>query len=77
MPLTAVIVDDEQLARDELAYLLKNADDVSVVAPDDISVIAPSNDSRLTLITCYPFHFIGPAPKRFVVTAHLVTDSRQ
>jgi sortase A len=52
-------------------------DDVSVVAPDDISVIAPSNDSRLTLITCYPFHFVGPAPKRFVVTAHLVPDSPQ
>src|SRR5580700_12165680 len=32
MPLSAVIVDDEQLARDELAYLLKNTDDVSVVA---------------------------------------------
>ena len=32
MPLSAVIVDDEQLARDELAYLLKNADDVNVVA---------------------------------------------
>ena len=32
MSLTAVIVDDEQLARDELAYLLKNADDVNVVA---------------------------------------------
>ena len=32
MALTAVIVDDEQLARDELAYLLKNADDVNVVA---------------------------------------------
>jgi two-component system LytT family response regulator/two-component system response regulator LytT len=32
MPLSAVIVDDEQLARDELAYLLKNAEDVSVVA---------------------------------------------
>src|ERR1700691_1153661 len=32
MPLSAVIVDDEQLARDELAYLLKNADDVTVVA---------------------------------------------
>jgi two-component system, LytTR family, response regulator LytT len=32
MPLSAVIVDDEQLARDELAYLLKNVDDVSVVA---------------------------------------------
>jgi two-component system, LytTR family, response regulator LytT len=32
LPLSAVIVDDEQLARDELAYLLKNADDVNVVA---------------------------------------------
>ena len=31
MPLSAVIVDDEQLARDELAYLLKNTDDVNVV----------------------------------------------
>ena len=32
MPLSAVIVDDEQLARDELAYLLKNAGDINVVA---------------------------------------------
>jgi len=32
MPLSAVIVDDEQLARDELAYLLKNAGEVNVVA---------------------------------------------
>src|ERR1035438_5898919 len=32
MPLSAIIVDDEQLARDELAYLLKNLDDVNVVA---------------------------------------------
>ena len=32
MPLNAIIVDDEQLARDELAYLLKNVDDVRVLA---------------------------------------------
>ncbi|HVI07768.1 MAG TPA: response regulator, partial [Candidatus Binatia bacterium] len=32
MPLSAVIVDDEQLARDELAYLLKNSGDIDVVA---------------------------------------------
>jgi two-component system, LytTR family, response regulator LytT len=32
MPLSAVIIDDEQLARDELAYLLKNSDDINVVA---------------------------------------------
>jgi sortase A len=43
---------------------------VRVVTPDDISVLAPSTDSVLTLVTCYPFYFVGPAPKRFVVRAH-------
>jgi sortase A len=42
---------------------------VVIVDPSDIGVLSPSNDSRLTLITCYPFHFVGPAPKRFVVVA--------
>ncbi|MFY9911253.1 MAG: class D sortase [Candidatus Sulfotelmatobacter sp.] len=43
---------------------------VKVVGPDDISVLAPSTESTLTLVTCYPFYFVGPAPKRFVVRAH-------
>jgi len=43
---------------------------VKVVAPDDISVLAPSPESVLTLVTCYPFYFVGPAPERFVVHAH-------
>ncbi len=42
---------------------------VKVVAPDDLSILAPSNESSLTLVTCYPFYFVGPAPKRFVVRA--------
>jgi sortase A len=41
-----------------------------VVASDDQSVLAPSRESALTLVTCYPFYFVGPAPKRFVVRAH-------
>jgi len=41
-----------------------------VVAADDVSVLAPSTESSLTLVTCYPFYFVGPAPKRFVVGAH-------
>jgi sortase A len=40
-----------------------------VVDPADLSVLEPADDARLTLITCYPFDFIGPAPKRFVVRA--------
>jgi len=42
---------------------------VKIVAPDDLSVLAPSTESALTLVTCYPFYFVGPAPKRFVVHA--------
>ena len=43
---------------------------VKVVEPDDLSVLAPSTESSLTLVTCYPFYFVGPAPSRFVVRAH-------
>ena len=40
-----------------------------VVEPDNVAVLAPSSDNMLTLVTCYPFFFIGAAPKRFVVRA--------
>ncbi len=43
-----------------------------VVQPEDLSVIKPSQDKRLTLITCYPTYYIGPAPERLVVFAKLV-----
>jgi sortase A len=43
---------------------------VQIVAPGDTEVLAPSTESALTLVTCYPFHFIGAAPQRFVVHAH-------
>lgn len=40
-----------------------------VVTPEDVSVLDPSDDYSLTLITCYPFSYIGRAPKRFIVQA--------
>ena len=45
---------------------------LSVVEPDDVGVLAPSGDNVLTLVTCYPFYYVGPAPKRFVVRAKQV-----
>jgi sortase A len=45
-------------------------DQVQIVSPDDIHVLAPSETSAITLVTCYPFYFIGAAPQRFVVHAH-------
>jgi sortase A len=40
-----------------------------IVGPDDTFVLHGKSDDTLTLITCYPFYYIGPAPKRFIVEA--------
>jgi sortase A len=42
-----------------------------VVQPADLSVLDTTSEARLTLITCYPVYFIGPAPERLVVFAKL------
>ena len=45
-------------------------DSTTVVDPTQTSVMAPTPTPTLTLITCYPFYFVGHAPKRFIVRAH-------
>ena len=45
-----------------------------VVQPSDVSVTRNSSDAQLTLITCYPTYYIGPAPERLVVFSRLVPD---
>jgi sortase A len=49
-----------------------------VVEIDDRSVLQDTEDQTVTLITCYPFYFVGHAPQRFIVTASLdITDVNQ
>ena len=43
-----------------------------VVEPDDLSVLEPSPKPSLTLITCFPFSYIGNAPHRFIVQARQI-----
>jgi sortase A len=45
---------------------------IRIVAANDRTVIVPTPDAVLTLSTCYPFRFIGNAPKRYIVQAGLV-----
>lgn len=47
----------------------------AVVPPSDVSVLRASGGRTLTLITCFPFYYVGAAPKRFVVRAHQVNIS--
>jgi sortase A len=52
-----------------LHYVLR---ETKIVAPDDLSVLAPTATRTLTLITCYPFTYVGRAPKRFILKADAV-----
>jgi sortase A len=45
---------------------------IEVVAPTDIRVLGSSTGHDLTLLTCFPFHYVGPSPKRLVVRAREV-----
>lgn len=46
-------------------------DQIKIVAPDDVSVLNSTSTSSLTLVTCYPFYFVGDAPMRYIVSASL------
>ena len=48
-------------------------DTTSIVLPSNVSVLDIGWRPEMTLITCYPFNFIGAAPKRFIVRAHLLS----
>jgi len=71
-PLKDIRINDEvrvMTSRGEFVYRVKKT---QIVNPEDVWVMAPTENPSLTLITCYPFSFIGNAPQRFVVQAERV-----
>lgn len=48
---------------------------LSVVDPLDVGVLSQDGEPRLTLVTCFPFYYVGPAPDRFIVSARLVAPT--
>jgi sortase A len=65
-------------AKDEIVFSTLSGnfkyqvESLTVVDPDDLSVLAPSIENMLTMVTCYPFSYIGSAPKRFIARARQV-----
>jgi sortase A len=45
----------------------------TIVDPSEVSVLAPTTTQSITLVTCYPFYYVGSAPRRFIVRAQRVT----
>lgn len=69
-PLARIRLHDEiRLTTKEGPDSLYQVVSIAIVEPQDVSVLESGPLSTLTLVTCYPFHFLGAAPKRFVVRA--------
>jgi sortase A len=54
-----------------ISYLVNR---IQIVSPSQVEVLRPTSAPSLTLVTCYPFYFLGSAPERYIVTASLSTE---
>ena len=52
-------------------YVVEN---IQITSPDDVSVLRPTPKASLTLVTCYPFYFLGSAPQRYIVSASFTSS---
>jgi len=71
-PLRGIRVGDEidfTTPERSFEYIVES---IQIVAPSDVQVLEPWTGHDLTFVTCFPFYFVGPAPKRFVVRAREV-----
>jgi sortase A len=66
----------QDVGRDDLIELIRPGGtdqyvvvQTQIVNPENVSVLAPTTALTLTLVTCYPFYYVGNAPQRYVVTA--------
>ena len=71
-PLRNIRKDDEITLTTLNGSYRYRVDSTKVVEPEDIGVLDDSDDAILTLVTCYPFNFVGSAPQRFIVRAHRI-----
>ena len=73
--LAGVSSGDLILIRTPARTFAYRVDSTLIVTPDRGDLLEASGEATLTLVTCYPFHWIGPAPRRFVVRARPVETS--
>lgn len=62
--------------KEDLHYVI---DEILIVFPEDVSVLQARSKPSLTLVTCYPFYYVGRAPQRFIVHASMAdfSDGRE
>ena len=75
-PLKRIRVGDTIRLRTVKGDFEYEVESTAVVSPDAIEVLQPTGGRTLTLITCFPFGFVGPAPNRFIVRARDIEPDR-
>jgi sortase A len=66
----------KDIGRDDIVELIRPTQtdryvigQIQIVGANDVSVLAPTSTTTLTLVTCFPFYYVGNAPQRYIVTA--------
>jgi sortase A len=71
------LAQDDEIDLDRIgqtdAYVVEK---IEIVSPGDVSVLKPTQAPSLTLVTCYPFYYIGSAPQRYIVHATIKGHDR-
>jgi sortase A len=75
-PLEGVQRGDEIRLTSPRGTFVYRVEDTRITSPDDVGVLAETTSPVLTLLTCYPFHYVGSAPERYVVRATRVESQR-
>jgi sortase A len=68
-PLRAIRPGDDVILRSAAGTFIYQVESTSVASPQQTDLLRSSYRNELTLVTCFPFDFVGPAPSRFVVRA--------
>jgi sortase A len=74
-PLRQIHTNDTISIQTLTGYFTYRVRSIRIVRPTEVWVLDPTPTETLTLITCHPFHFIGAAPNRFIVTADRIHPS--
>ena len=68
-PLKDIVVGDSMTLMTTSGTVDYKITSIVIVEPDDVTVLAPTEKNTITLVTCYPFYYVGHAPKRYIVKA--------
>ena len=68
-PLKDVGVGDIVILEMKRGSMTYGIESIQIVEPTDVWVLDPTEEPSITLVTCYPFYFVGSAPQRYIIRA--------